>query len=216
MELQLLPSIDTFIDTYTPEVVGGLLVAILLLLLRSLSVLVNNWKTRRKYAGYVGEYYIYSYSSTGVGKIVTDGLIIKPSLGRLVVVLGSAQVYSYTGTMEVSERNIYVTVHGENHTEQVHFIFHSPLHRYIRKLVGVELAISPIDEPAAKYCLLSDEPMPIELVEKEFERLDNYNRSKILCVSRDMHLFFDNLDDELLGNMYGEDMREWPRNQARK
>lgn len=205
MEQQLFSSLDTFIDTYTPEVVGGLIVAILLLLFKSVPILIRNLKTRKKYSGYVGEYYIYYYSSTGVGKILTDNLVIKPSFGRLVVALDSAQVYSYTGTMKVSERNIYITVHGENHIEQVHFVFHSPLHRYIRKLVGVELSISPIDDPVAKYCLLSDEPLSIESVREEFKKLDNYQQSKILRVPREMQLFFDNLDNESLKNVYGED-----------
>lgn len=185
--------INTFIDTYTTEIVGGLLTAIFLLGFSYIKDTIKNLKIRQKYAGYIGSYYLYEFSSTGLDVVFTVPLSIKSKFGKLVIE-SNDPVYSYVGKMDITERNLYMHLSGIEHLEQVHMVFHSPLHRSIKKIVGTLVAISPIDEPIAKYCILSDEEIPINIAKQYLLNLTSEQTSDVLKVKKDNLLYFDNLD----------------------
>ena len=204
MNFSVLEIINSFIDTYTTEVVGGLTVAIILLLFNYISKFIKNLRISRKYGGYIGNYFLYSYSSTGLNKIVTSSLSIKTKLGKLTVsVDDNSEVYRYTGTMYITERNLYIDYEGVNHIERVSMIFHSPLHKDIKKLFGTSCSISPIDEPTAKYWILSDEEMLEEVIIEKLKMLESKQPEHILKVPRDIDMFFDNLNTNTLDSVYG-------------
>ena len=69
--------INSFLDTYSTEVIGGLIVSVLLLGFNFISTFLKNFKTKRKYSGYIGDYYLYWYSTTGQNRIVFAKLSIK-------------------------------------------------------------------------------------------------------------------------------------------
>jgi len=184
-------------DTYTTEIIGGLLTAIIWLSFTLIKDFIKNFRIRKKYAGYMGEYYLYSSSSTGLNKTIFSKLIIKSNLGKLIIKLDD-DIYQYKGTIDITERNLYVQLYGITHLEQVHIVFHSPLHRTIKKLIGTQVAISPIDEPIAKYCILSDEEISLENAKKILLELTKKQTSDVLRVEKNSSLYFDNLEEKEL------------------
>ena len=189
--------LNTFLDTYTTEIVGGLLASIIILLFTYIQKFLIDFKIKRKYSGYIGDYYLYEFSSTGLDTVFAQNLSIKSKLGRLILE-SKDPVYSYTGTMDITERNLYIHLFGIDHLEQVHIVFHSPLHRSIKKLIGTLVAISPIDEPIAKYCILSDEEISLEDAKKYLLELTKKQTSDVLRVEKNSSLYFDNLEIEEL------------------
>ena len=188
---------NTFINTYSTEIIGGLLTAIILFSFVFIKDFIINFKIRRKYSGYIGDYYLYEFSSTGLDTVFPKNLSIKSKLGKLIIE-STDPVYSYKGTMDITERNLYIHLFGIDHLEQVHFVFHSPLHRSIRKIIGTLIAISPIDEPIAKYCILSDEEISLDLAKKQLLELIEKQTSDVLKVKKDTSLYFDNLEEKEL------------------
>lgn len=197
MEIDLLGKINLFINTYSTEVIGGLILTIIILVFDYLKKLIINLITTKKYYGYIGNYFLYSYSSTGVNKIVSSKLTIKSKFGKLTVLVNDG-VYQYKGILYITERNLYIYYTGIKHIEQIHLIFHSPLHKSIIKLIGTSNSISPIDEPVAKYCILSKSALTDEVVIQRFEELLSDKDKKILKVPKNNNLYFDNLLEEHL------------------
>jgi len=190
-------NLNTFINTYTTEIIGGLLTAIILFSFVFIKDFIKNFKIRKKYAGYIGNYYLYKFSSTGLHTISIANLSIKSKLGKLVLE-STDSVYSYTGTMDITERNLYIHLFGIEHLEQIHMVFHSPLHRNIKRIIGTSIAISPIDEPIAKYCILSEEELSLDFAKKYLLELTKKQSSDVLRVEKDSSLYFDNLNEQEL------------------
>lgn len=182
-----------FIDVYTPEILGGLIVAILLLVINHIYLFFKNYIVAKKYSGYIGQYLLYRYSATGLRKIIVQELTIKQKFGKLKVYVNDNDIYKYMGTMFITERNLYINYEGVDHVEQMHLIFHSPLHRSIIELIGTSNLISPIDEPVASYCILSNSEISEEIVTEKFDKLLCGGRNTILKVPKDITLYFDNL-----------------------
>ncbi len=152
MNFNVLEVISNFIEKYTTEVVGGLTVSVILLLFNYILIFIKNILITKQYSGYIGNYFLYKCSSTGIDKIIVSKLSIKTKFGKLIVVVNEeSNIYKYSGIMYITERNLYINYEGVNHVEKVCMIFHSPLHRSIKKIIGVSCAISPIDEPTAKW-----------------------------------------------------------------
>ena len=204
MGFNIFEIINIFIEKYTTEVVGGLTVAVILLAFNYILKFIKNIRTTKKHSGYIGNYYLYWYSSTGLDKIVSARLEVKTRFGKLIVTVESdSKVYKYSGTMHITERNLYLNYEGINHIEKINLIFHSPLHKSIKKLIGVLSAISPIDEPIAQYCLLSDSEVTENIISNRFKKLQSDQKGHLLKVPRDNEMFFDNLNQEVLSSVYG-------------
>lgn len=186
-------NVNIFLETYSTEIIGGLIVSILLLVFNFASDFLKNFKIRKKYSGYIGEYYLYSPSATGMDIIICTTLSIQSILGKLTL-KASEGVYKYKGTMDITERNLYIHIKGVEHLEQVNMVFHSPLHRTIKKLIGTQVAISPIDEPIANYCILSEEEITEEVIREYLSQLGKLQRSSVLKVEKTNTLYFDNIE----------------------
>ena len=185
---------DTFLNLYSTEIIGGLIVSILFLLIENIYNFIKNIRTTRMYSGYTGNYYLYSFSSSGKDLITITNLSIKPRLGKLCATANIEDIYYYRGTMFITERNIYINLRGIKHTEKVQLIFYSPLHRKIKNLIGSINAISVIDEPFSSICILSDKERNAEDIKNEFNKVGVTYKNSMLKVSKDCSLFFNNID----------------------
>jgi len=191
MELNL----NTFIDTYTTEIIGGLLTAIILLSMNLIKNFLINFKVRKMYSGYIGEYYLYNFTSAGVDTITKTKVSIVAKWGKLITYANNEDIYKYKGEMTISERNLYITYEGVYHLEKLQIIFYSPLHRKIKNLVGVLSAVSVLAEPFACVCILSDKELTEDEVKEEFKK-NGYNQKKsILKISQNNSIFYDNISD---------------------
>ena len=187
-------TIDKFFNTYTTEVIGGLLVAILILIFEKMVSFFQNIKIKNMYSGYIGDYYLYSFSSSGEDIITITNLSIQTHWGKLIAKANIGDIYQYTGTMYITERNLYINLKGVNHLEQVQLIFHSPLHRKIKNMVGALNAISVIDEPFSSICILSDKKISEDDIKKEFSKIGITYKNSMFKVSKNSSLFFNNIE----------------------
>jgi len=186
-------NLNTFIDTYTTEIVGGLLTAIILLSFGFIKDFIKNFQIRNKYSGYIGEYYLYNFTSSGVNTTTHTKLSIKPKWGKLIAYANNEDIYKYIGEMTISERNLYITFDGVSHLEKLQIVFYSPLHRKIKNLVGVLSAVSVLAEPFACVCILSDKELSEDEIKEEFQK-NGYNQKKsILKISQSNSIFYDNI-----------------------
>jgi len=190
----ILETINSFIKVYSTEIIGGLIVSIILLTFRKISDFVKNIRITRIYSGYIGSYYLYSFASSGEDKIIISNLIIKPKLGKLRVIADSQGVYKYRGEMHISERNIYINLIGVNHEERVQLIFHSPLNRQIKNLVGSLNAITVIDEPYSCLCILSDKEISEFNIRNQLIEMGVNNKNSMFIIPKTYSLFFNNID----------------------
>ena len=196
MSFNILDVVNTFIDKYTTEVVGGLTVMVITLALNYILKFIKNIKTTKKYSGYIGNYFIYSYSTiVNENKISRSTLSIKSKFGRLVVKENNAGVYDYIGSVFITERNIYILLKGVNHTEWVQYVFYSPLHRKIKKLVGLYSAVSVIDEPFSGVCIFSDIELTEEKILNEFKNNGFLYENSILRIEKKSSIYYDNIDN---------------------
>lgn len=189
--------ISIFIEKYTVGVVSGLIAAILILVLGHILRFIKNIKISKKYSGYIGKYYLYNYSLTGVDKVLTSKLCIKTKFGKLIVRVQDG-TYNYSGIMRITERGLYINYEGIEHIEQVNLIFYSPLYPSISHLIGIKSAISPIEEPVSTYCILSNIEMEEKTVIEKLLELSSKNSNPMLKVLRDNTLYFYNLDESNL------------------
>jgi len=187
---------NSFLDTYSTEVIGGLIVSVLLLLFNFFSVFIKNFQMKKKYAAYIGDYYLYWYSTTGQNRIVSATLSVKSKLGKLYVVANEGNIYKYKGTMSINERNIYINFFGVEQLIEFHIVFYSPLQKTIHKLVGIASTISAIDEPVGFFCILSDKELNDIQVKKDLKKLDITNKNSLLKIKRDYSLLFDNISED--------------------
>ena len=192
--------INNFLDTYSTEIIGGLLASIIVLLVGKLRDLEKNLHIRRIYSGYIGSYYLHSFASSGDDKITVYKVDIKASFGKLIAIadgrttVKGKTIYSYKGSVDISERNIYINLNGVNHIEKIQLVFHSPLHRNIKNLVGAVSAITVIDEPFASICILSDKEIEEKEIKSEFEKLGVNYKNAMFKVPKDYTVFFGNID----------------------
>ena len=210
MENTILEAISSFIEVYSTEIIGGLIVSILLLTFRKISDFEKNIRITRIYSGYIGSYYLYSFASSGDDKIIISNLIIKPKFGKLRVIADGQGVYKYKGEMYISERNIYINLIGINHEERVQLIFHSPLNRQIKNLVGSLNAITVIDEPYSCLCILSDKEISESNIKNQLVEMGVDNKNSMFVIPKTYSLFFNNIDKKsrekhILGESSPED-----------
>jgi len=88
---------NVFLEDYSTEIIGGLIVSLLLLVSNSLQKFLKNFVLSKKYSGYIGEYYMYSFASSGEDKITCTPISIQMRLGKLAISAESAGVYKYKG-----------------------------------------------------------------------------------------------------------------------
>ena len=193
---------NSFLDTYSTEVIGGLIVWILVLLFNSFSVFMKNFQIKRRYSKYIGDYYLYWYSTTGQDRIVSATLSVKSKFGKLYITANEGNIYRYTGNMTINERNIYINLLGIEQLIEFNTVFYSPLHKTIQKLVGVCSTISAIDEPVSFFCILSDEKLDDMQVKSYFQKLDITNKNSLLKVKKDYSLLFDNITKKDFEKLY--------------
>ena len=186
-------NLNTLIDTYTTEIIGGLLTAIILLSFGFIKDFIKNLKIRKAYSGYIGKYYLYNFTSAGIDTITTTKLSIQPKLGKLIAYANNENIYHYVGEMTISERNLYITYDGVSHLEKLQLVFYSPLHRKIKNLVGVLSAVSIIGEPFACVCILSDKALSDDEVKEEFKKNGYTQKKSILKISQNNSIFYDNI-----------------------
>ena len=198
---------DNFLNMYSTEVIGGLIVSVLLLVFNYFSEFIKNFQVKRKYSGYIGDYYLYWYSTTGQNKIISAELSIKSKFGKLNIIANEGNIYKYKGTISINERNIYITLFGIEQLIEFHVVFYSPLHKVIQKLVGTASTISGIDEPVALLCILSAEKLNESQVKKDFKKLDNTNTNFLLKIKKDNSLLFDNISKENYKKIYNKTNR---------
>jgi len=186
---------NTFMETYSTEIIGGLIVSFLLISSKKIVEVVKDYKIRKTYSGYIGDYFLYSFASSGEDSITITYLSIKARFGKLIVSgCVNNNVYEYKGSMSISERNLYIKLTGINHLEQVQLIFHSPLHRKIKNLVGSLNAITVIDEPFASVCILSDKELSEKIIKSEFKKMGIDHKHSMFKVLKDYSLFFNNIE----------------------
>ena len=186
-------NLNTFMDTYTTEIIGGLLTATILLSFGFIKDFIKNFKIRKTYSGYIGEYYLYNFTSSGMDTITTTKLSIKPKWGKLITYANNENIYHYIGEMTITERNLYITYDGVSHLEKLQLVFYSPLHREIKNLVGVLSAVSVLGEPFACVCILSDKDLSDGEVKEEFQKNGYTQKKSILKVSLNNSIFYDNI-----------------------
>jgi hypothetical protein len=197
-----LEKLNIFLEEYQSGIIAGLIVTVITLTLSKILKFFKNLKISSKYSGYIGYYYLYETSSTGNNKIVKYDVIIKKNFFGKLVIYVKNNTYSYSGNMFITERNLYLCYKGINHIEITNIVFHSPLHRNIKKIVGVICAISPIDEPVAKYCLLSSSKVSEEEILQKFEYLKDKQSGNLLKIPKDMSGYIDNLETDMLNKTY--------------
>lgn len=190
-----MPMMQTFFNEYSTEIIGGIIVSFLILFLSKSKEIITNLYIRRKYSGYIGVYYLYSFASSGENAITVYNISIKSKFGRLIA-KAEGGPYKYKGTMDISERNIYINLNGINHIEKIQLIFYSPLHRVIKNLIGAVSAITVIDEPFSSICVLSDKKMEEQEVKDEFKRIGLTYKNSIFKVPKDYTIFSENTDKE--------------------
>ena len=185
-------NLNTFMDTYSTEIIGGLLTASILLSFNFIKDFIKNFKNKKLYAGYIGEYYIYNF--TPAGKNISSKIIsIKSKFGKLIVYANNEDIYKYKGEMTINERNLYIRYDGVYHFEKVQINFYSPLHREMKSLVGVLTAVSILAEPFACICILTDKELSENEAKKELKR-NGYNLdNSIIKVSQNKSIFYDNI-----------------------
>ena len=184
--------LNDFMDIYTTEIIGGLLTAIILLSFGFIKDFIKNFKTKKKYAGYIGEYYIYNFHPAS--KNITNMKIsIKPKWGKLILYANNENIYEYTGEMTVNERNLYMRYDGIHHFEKIQINFYSPLHREIKKLVGILTAVSVVAEPFSSICILTDKELTDNEIKKELKRNGYIHKNSILQVAQSNSIFYDNI-----------------------
>ena len=186
-------NLNTFMDTYSTEIIGGLLTASILLSFNFIKDFIKNFKIRNTYSGYIGEYYLYNFTSSGIGTITITKLSIKSKWGKLIIYANNENIYHYIGEMTITERNLYINCNGVSHLEKLQLVFYSPLHREIKNLVGVLSAVSVLGEPFACVCILSDKDLSYDEVKEEFKRNGYSQKKSILKIAQNSSIFFDNI-----------------------
>ena len=122
-------------------------------LLTSLLALIAqmNPSARRKQAAlrkYCGNYQGYHLSTARNGVVVADCLMINARrFGRLDIRMVSFG-YKYTGELEVADTNVYLSLIGDGHKEQILAIFNEPLTPTFDLLLGVFSAVTETRLPA--------------------------------------------------------------------
>lgn len=193
MTINIIELMNVFIDKYSTEIIGGLSVALLLFSFQKLLNFLKDFDIRRKYSGYIGEYTLYNFTSSGIVGITNTKLSIQPKWGKLVIYANNENIYQYIGEMTVTERNLYINCDGVSHLEKLQLVFYSPLHRKIKNLVGVLSAVSVLGEPFACVCILNDEDLSEDEVKEEFEKNGFTEKDSILKISPNNSIFFNNI-----------------------
>ena len=187
---------NNIVQTYSTEIIGGLIASLLWLLFGKISNFIKNIRIAKKYSGYIGDYYIYSFASSGEDRITTTKLSIKTKFRKLFVTANNGVVYNYTGEMYITDLNIYIMLDGLDHKEKVLIIFYSPLHREIKNLVGSINAVSVINEPFSSICILSDKDLPEEKIKEKLEKNGVDYKNSMFKVSKNYSIYFDNIENQ--------------------
>jgi hypothetical protein len=186
------------INQYAIEIIIALVIPLLLFVSRRVAMIYHDLVFSKKYAGYIGTYYIYAFSTTGEDRIVCNKITISFRLGKLRI-SGDEEVFRYAGDISVNEKNIYFHLYGLEHSEEQLYVFVNPIHRNIRKLWGIQGCISVIDEPVARICLLSQDPLADTVVRQEIAQMTSKQYGHMLKILRDSRVYRDNLVDGQCG-----------------
>lgn len=187
--------VSFFLNHYV-EILVGIIASIIFFAFERLYGVGINFITfsRNKYAKYLGDYYLYSFSTTGSDEIFEAKMTIKQLLGKLHV--QEHDIYfAYKGTISFTERNIFVHLQGKSHPEDVLYVFYHPLTGRIRKLYGVAASISGADEPCAYKILLSDKQLDKESVRQGFSEYDDRKTKHLLKIPKNANIYDDNKED---------------------
>jgi len=166
----MLENIQKILSVYSTEIIGGLLGSLILLLSKSALSFIKNFRVSSQHSGIIGTYQVYSPDRSDVERLIHYELVIKVRLGRLRVKMYNS-AYQFTGSIRITERNIYINLEGVQHLEELHLVFHSPLSKNIIRLWGVGACISILGDPFARIFLLSKEPIEKDDLMRNFDRV---------------------------------------------
>ncbi len=165
-----------FQNKYFVNLVVGIATAVFILLIQKLFSYLKNAYTYKKYKGFVGRYHTYAYSTNKKTEISSFSYDIKYKFGQLKV-HGGNSVLSYIGNLSITDKNLYLSIKGCLHQEQLLMIFHKPLHNQFDELIGVISCVSVINEPTSKIILMSKNELDLEVAKnilKTTELKGNY------------------------------------------
>ncbi len=184
---------EFLLSDYTISIIGGIIVSIIIFSVSKVFAFFKRFPLEKKYKGYIGKYYIYMFQSIENKVFINLKINISVKYGKLYVEAQNEDIFFYTGTIIINERNIYIDLIGKNHSERMLLVFYSPLHKTVRKLIGVCTGITTIDEPFSSVCILSDERLTHRYLNNQFSNFNVKYKHGMLLVEKDLSLFENNI-----------------------
>lgn len=159
--------IDYFIlnfDAIAAGVISGLLI---IPIIKTPKYFLHIYKFRNDLNFYIGDYYLYSFSTSGSGNVIKNTFSIRSKFGQLVCYENN-NPFEFTGKLEITDSNIFVLMKGKNHDEYCEYVFHNTYHKKIRNLWGVGVGASVIKDPIAFRVFLTADNFTDDEIKEKF------------------------------------------------